>query len=115
MAAARGDYSDDPDLLPGPVDAVLVANTYHELARPGPILSALRASMRSGARLVIVDRAPLDRGEPHGTTAEHNEIGAALAADEIRVQGFELVTRDDRFIDRPADDEVWWVAVFRKP
>jgi predicted methyltransferase len=106
---------DDPDLPPGPIDAVLVANTYHELAQPEPVLRALRALMRPGARLVIVDRAPRNPGESRGTAAEHHEVPAAAAAEEIRQQGFELVSLEDHFIDRPADDDVWWLAVFRKP
>jgi predicted methyltransferase len=106
---------DDPNLPPGPVDAVLVANTYHELAQPEPVLRALEASMRSGARLVVVDRAPRSAGEAREADAAHHEITAAAAADDIGRHGFEVVAREDRFIDRPADDDVWWLIVFRKP
>jgi len=51
------------------------------------------------------------------------QIAASIAEDEIRQSGFEVVSRDDRFIDRPAaerpgdrpDDHVWWLIVARKP
>jgi len=106
---------DDPELPPGPVDAVLIANTYHELAEPEPILRALRASMRAGARLVVVDRAPGDSGQSREEAAGHHEISARAAASDIKRQGFEEIWREERFIDRSPDGEAWWLVVFRKP
>jgi len=105
----------DPELPAGQVDAVLIANTYHELTEPEPILAALFSAMRQGARLVVVDRAPR-RGATAGEAAgEHHEIAAAAAEREITARGFEIVSRDDRFIDRPGDEDVWWMTVFRRP
>ena len=106
---------DDPELPPGPVDAVLIANTYHELAEPEPILRALRASMRPGARLVVVDRAPGDSAQFREEAAGHHEISARAAASDIKRQGFEEIWREERFIDRSPDGEAWWLVVFRKP
>jgi predicted methyltransferase len=106
---------DDPRLPSGPVDAALIANTYHELAQPEPILRALRASMRPGARLVVVDRAPGDSGQSREDAAGHHEISAGAAASDITCQGFEEVSREERFIDRSPDGEAWWLVVFRKP
>jgi len=106
---------DDPELPPGPVDAVLIANTYHELAEPEPILRALRASMRPGARLVVVDRAPGDSAQFREEAAGHHEISARAAASDIKRQGFEEISREERFIDRSPDGEAWWLVVFRKP
>ena len=40
---------------------------------------------------------------------------AAAAEREISQQGFQTVTKDDRFIDRPTDEDIWWLIVFRKP
>lgn len=105
---------DDPRLPPGLLDAVLIANTYHELSTPDPILQAIFMSMRSGARLVVVDRGR--RGdEPRAAAGEHHEIMAADAEREIKRYGFQTVTREDRFIDRPQDEDLWWLTVFRKP
>jgi len=106
---------DNPDLPPGAVDAVLIANTYHELAQPEPILRVLRASMRPGARLVVVDRAPGDSGQSREQAAGHHEMPASAAASDIKRQGFEEVSREERFIDRSPDGEAWWLVVFRKP
>ena len=107
--------ADSPDLPPGAVDAVLIANTYHELAQPEPILRALRASMRPGAHLVVVDRAPGDSDDSHQEAAGHHEISSPTAAGEIQREGFEVVSREEQLIDRDPGGESWWMVVFRKP
>ena len=86
--------------LPGPIDAVLIANTYHELTAPDPILKVLFASMRSGARLVVVDRGPRAGAESRAEAAAHHELTATAATDEITRHGFQMVSSDERFIDR---------------
>lgn len=106
---------DDPTLPQGMNDAVLIANTYHEMTVPEPILKALFGSMRSGARLVVVDRGPRIGDGSHGAAAGHHEMTPAVAERDINRQGFETVARDDRFIDRSADEDLWWLIVFRKP
>jgi len=106
---------DNPKLPPGPLDAVLIANTYHELMAPDPILRILFASMRQGARLVVVDRGPRDDGESRSDAAAHHELTAATAEAEITSHGFQVTTSDHRFIDRAGDDDIWWLIVFRKP
>lgn len=106
---------DDPTLPPDPIDAVLIANTYHELTAPDLILKALYGLMRSGGRLVVVDRGPRAGDETRAAAAGHHEMTATVAEHDITRHGFQVVTRDDRFIDRPADVDVWWLVVFRKP
>lgn len=103
--------TDDPRLPPVTVDAVLVANTFHELTAPDAVLDALARSMRSGARLVVVDREPRSTGEE--AYASH-EIAAADAARVISARGFAILRREDRFVDRASDDETWWLMTFRR-
>ena len=108
--------TDDPRLPPVPIDAALIANTYHELQAPRAILTVVHRAMRSGGRLVVVDRGP--RSEPHGLiddTAARHERRPGVAADEIQEAGFVIVSRDDRFINRAGDDDLWWLIVARKP
>jgi len=106
----------DPRLPPIRVDAVLIANTYHELSQPKPILNALFHAMTSGGRLVIVDRRPRADGAVSRQTAiGHHELSPDVVVREIRQEGFEAVSREDQFIDRPEDDDVWWLLVARKP
>ncbi len=106
---------DDPELPAAPVDAVLIANTYHELTAPEQILKALNASMRPGGRLVVVDRAPRSSGDIRATAEGHHEITRAVAERQINQQGFQTVFRENAFIDRSGDEDLWWLIVFRKP
>lgn len=106
---------DDPHLPAGAADAVLIANTYHELSTPGPILDAVLKAMKPGARLVIVDRTARHETAPSATRdASHHGVPLDLVDDEIRRHGFETISRDNRFIDRPEDDDVWWIIVARR-
>ena len=87
----------------------LIANTYHELTAPEPVLRGALASRCAPARgwsSSIAARATPARSRE---AAAHHEMTAAAAEREIRRHGFLTVTRDDRFIDRPADEDVWWL------
>jgi SAM-dependent methyltransferase len=77
---------DDPRLPVDSVDAVLLLKTYHEIARPVPLLRRVRQSMRAGALLGIIDRN--GKGDDHGLDADAviREAGRA---------GFELVAQYD--------------------
>jgi hypothetical protein len=53
--------------------------------------------------------------ESRETRPEHHELRPDLVETEVRSAGFEIISRQDHFIDHPADDEVWWLIVTRKP
>jgi ubiquinone/menaquinone biosynthesis C-methylase UbiE len=96
---------DDPRLPSGPADAVLILNTYHELAAPEKILAYLGRALRSGGRLVIVDRM--------GSSGEHEAFPSTVEA-ELRKAGFGIISRNDEFI-HPAGDESWWMLIADRP
>jgi ubiquinone/menaquinone biosynthesis C-methylase UbiE len=94
-------------------DAVLIANTFHELSDPDPILASLAAHMRTRARLVVVDRE--ERNSVSHETRNAHSIQPDVAEQRIEDHGFRLVHRDDIFINRVVDDDTWWMLVFEKP
>jgi len=108
---------DDPH-LPGPLDAALIANTYHEFAHPDGVLNRVFRALQSGGRLVIVDRGPLHAEDD----PQQHERDPGAVENEVRAAGFEIVSRDDHFIDRTAserpgdrpDKHPWWLIVARK-
>jgi ubiquinone/menaquinone biosynthesis C-methylase UbiE len=77
---------DDPMLPPAGIDAVLLLKTYHEIAHPIPFLRRLRASLRPGARLGIIDRN--GKGDDHG-------LDAGVVIKEAAEAGFALVAQHD--------------------
>src|SRR5229473_7040639 len=56
--------SDDPLLPAQSVDAVLLLKTYHEVEKPVSLLRNLRAALKPGTRVGIIDRN--GNGENHG-------------------------------------------------
>jgi ubiquinone/menaquinone biosynthesis C-methylase UbiE len=98
---------DDPHLPAGRADAVLMSNTYHEFRNPGLMLDHTRRALRPGGKLVIVDRGP----GADATVPDH-EVPAERVEAEVRGHGFEILGRDDRFVDQ-AGDKPWWLLVAR--
>jgi len=98
---------DNPRLPPGAVDAVLIANTFHELRAPKAMLDRVARSLRPGGRLVIVDRSP----RPHESNA--HEVDRLVVEAELQQAGFEILNSQDNFVNRPGDDP-WWLTVARK-
>jgi ubiquinone/menaquinone biosynthesis C-methylase UbiE len=106
---------DDPHLPAEAVDAILISNTYHEFRNPSVMLGRAFRSLRSGGRLVVVDRGPR---VPNIEKAQHvpqgHEITIQAVQKELQQKGFEIVGQQDPFIDRPGEDS-WWIAIARKP
>lgn len=78
--------ADDPLLPTGSVDAVLLLKTYHEVAEPVTLLRNLRASLRSGAKVGIIDRN--GNGEDHG-------VGRDIVLREAGQAGYRLLEQYD--------------------
>jgi predicted methyltransferase len=106
---------DNPRLQTGSADAVLIANTYHEFTQPKPILDHVFQSLKPGGRVVVLDHALRSGGtESRQFGADHHEISAELVDAQIRQAGFEIISHQDRFIDRPSDEHVWWLIVAQR-
>ena len=73
---------DDPQLPSDSIDAVLLLKTYHEVAHPVTLLKNLRASLKPGARIGIIDRN--GNGKNHGVNKDVVVREAAQAGYELR-------------------------------
>ena len=60
--------ADDPMLPAAAIDSVLLLKTYHEVENPVILLQKLRASLRPGATVGIIDRN--GNGENHGVSRD---------------------------------------------
>jgi SAM-dependent methyltransferase len=78
--------ADDPRLPAGAVDAVLLLKTYHEVAQPIALLQNLRAALRPGAKVGVIDRN--GNGEDHG-------VGRDVVIREAKEAGYTLVQQYD--------------------
>jgi len=78
--------SDNPLLPADAVDSVLLLKTYHEVAEPVALLRNLRASLRPGAKVGIIDRN--GNGEDHG-------VGRDVVLREAAQAGYRLLEHYD--------------------
>jgi SAM-dependent methyltransferase len=77
---------DDPLLPPRSTDAVLILKTYHEIAEPVRLMRNLRAALRDGATVGIIDRN--GRGDDHG-------LDQPVVVAELGRAGYRLVESYD--------------------
>jgi SAM-dependent methyltransferase len=78
--------ADDPVLPAASVDAVLLLKTYHEVAEPVALLQKLRAALRPGAKVGVIDRN--GNGEDHG-------VGRDVVLREAAQAGYRLLNQYD--------------------
>jgi SAM-dependent methyltransferase len=78
--------SDDPKLPANSVDCVLLLKTYHEVAHPVALLSNLRAALRPGAKIGIIDR--------NGNGTDHG-VDKKIVIREAGRAGYRLVDQAD--------------------
>ncbi|HLW85983.1 MAG TPA: class I SAM-dependent methyltransferase [Candidatus Sulfotelmatobacter sp.] len=82
---------DDPKLPANAIDSVLMLKTYHEIARPVTLLENLRAALRPGARVGVIDRN--GNGENHGVAREVVIREAAQAGYRL-IESYDFVKGD---------------------
>ena len=77
---------DDPLLPEHSIDAVLLLKTYHEIAHPIALMGKVRGTLRSGAKVGIIDRN--GNGEDHG-------ISRDVVIREMGQAGYKLLAQYD--------------------
>ncbi|HUF48399.1 MAG TPA: methyltransferase domain-containing protein [Vicinamibacterales bacterium] len=104
---ARLVAEDDAGLAPATADVLFLSNTYHHISNRVPYFSRLRAALKPGGRLVIVDFPP---GPDRREVTDHPDRDRVIA--ELQTAGFALL-REHTFLAGqfflefgPADREV---------
>jgi cyclopropane fatty-acyl-phospholipid synthase-like methyltransferase len=77
--------------LPEPVDVILIVDTYHHLPNRVAYFTALKALMKPGARLAIVD---FTKEAPEGPPVQFR-LAPETITSELSKAGFKLQTRHD--------------------
>jgi ubiquinone/menaquinone biosynthesis C-methylase UbiE len=105
---------DDPKLPAGALDAVLIVNAYHEMPKYEAMLRHIRESLKPNGRLVILDNRPNRTAQrPRDKQTNNHVLSIDLAAAELTAAGFQIVTRDDAFLDNPDQESAHWLLVGR--
>jgi precorrin-6B methylase 2 len=83
---------DDPRLDPASVDLALMVDVYHELSQPQLMLRHIRASLKPGGRLVLLEYRKEDPTVP--IKPEH-KMSVAEAKLEVEAEGYTLAKVDE--------------------
>jgi ubiquinone/menaquinone biosynthesis C-methylase UbiE len=83
---------DDPKLDPASVDLEIMVDVYHELSQPQAMLRRLRAALKPGGRLVLLEYRKEDPTIP--IKFEH-KMSVAEAKMELEAEGFALAKVDE--------------------
>jgi SAM-dependent methyltransferase len=92
VTLVQGDV-DNVKLPPAAIDLVLMVDVYHECSEPQRMLSAIRAALKPGGRLVLLEYRKEDPEVP--IRFEH-KMSIAEAKLELEAEGFTLSRVDDR-------------------
>lgn len=97
--------ADDPKLPKGEVDLILMVDVYHECSKPRETLAGLRAALKPGGRLVLVEFRAED---PEVPIKPEHKMTVAQVRREIEPAGFAF---------RELHDFLPWqhILVFEKP
>jgi ubiquinone/menaquinone biosynthesis C-methylase UbiE len=83
---------DDPKLDPASVDLEIMVDVYHELSQPQAMLRRLRAALKPGGRLVLLEYRKEDPTIP--IKFEH-KMSVSEAKMELEAEGFTLAKVDE--------------------
>jgi SAM-dependent methyltransferase len=84
---------DDPKLPAESIDLMLLVDVYHEFSEPQKMLRGLRAALKPGGRLVLLEYRKEDPAVP--IRIEH-KMTVAEAKMEVEAEGFKLTKVDER-------------------
>lgn len=82
--------ADALNLAPGSVDLVFLCDVYHHLERPAATLAAIRAALRPGGALILIDLAR-EPGTSPKWILDHVRADRSQVLAELAAAGFTLV------------------------
>lgn len=102
----------DPKLPADRLDAVLIRNAYHEMPEYQGVLAGVKAALKPGGLLVIVE--PLhdnNRDKTREQQVKEHELSPEIVEAELREAGFEILTREELFtkFTRPPPGGFWMI------
>jgi ubiquinone/menaquinone biosynthesis C-methylase UbiE len=84
---------DDPKLPANTIDLILMVDVYHEFSEPQKMLRRMRDSLKTGARLVLLEYRKEDPSIP---IRPDHKMSVAEAKMEVEAEGFTLSSVDER-------------------
>jgi ubiquinone/menaquinone biosynthesis C-methylase UbiE len=115
VSLVKGDY-DNPKLPARSLDAVIILDTYHEMDDHDEILVHIKASLKTGGRLVICEPIADERKNLSRSEQERkHELAMKFALEDLEKAGFQIIIRQENFVDRTSiKGDRMWVVVAKK-
>jgi predicted methyltransferase len=88
--------TDSSGLPPDSVDVVYLCDVYHHFEFPQKTLASLRAALKTGGRLIVVDYRR-EKGKTPDWLMKHVRAGQDVVTREIEAAGFKL-KREEKFL-----------------
>jgi SAM-dependent methyltransferase len=80
----------DPKLAPASLDAVLIANAYHEFTERAAMLERIRIALKPGGRLVVIEAiSTAKRNAAREEQVKTHELAPELLLEELKAAGFD--------------------------
>jgi predicted methyltransferase len=87
---------DDPALPASLFDAVLIADVYHEVDSPATLLPRIKASLKPGGRLMVIEYLkPELRSEARDRQRSRHYIAPDFVEQDLKAAGFAVIDRRD--------------------
>lgn len=108
ITVVAGD-AEKTNLADSACDALFMRDVYHHFTSPGRMNASIRAALKPGARLAIVDFMPPGEEAAAGSRAMNGSHGVypETVAGEMKAAGFEVVSSDR--------GTRWFMVVLSKP
>ncbi len=97
-----------------PLDSVVMVHTYHEIKQHQEVLAKVRAALKPGGRLVLLDLSP--HGDPQSdrsTQFDAHKLALGLAKKDLTDAGFRILRGADPWVTGPDGDPTWLLAAER--
>ncbi len=104
----------DPRLPAGSLDGISLFFVYHELVKYPEMLARFHDALKPDGRLAILD--PMARktaNRPRAIQSKNHVLMPDLVESELKNAGFEVLIRDDHFVDDPDSEGLDWLIVAR--
>ena len=111
----KGDY-DNPNLPLNTLDVAFILDTYHEMDDYEVVLQHIKASLKSGGRLVIIEPIAKERKSwSRDRQTGRHEIAIRYVEQELKEAGFEIAEKDEMFLDRRDEkgDHLWLLVAVK--
>ncbi len=104
----------NPHLPPGKLDGISLTFVYHELEKYPEMLARFHEALKPDGRLVILDPLPRKTAtRPRASQVKNHVLTPDLAQDDLKKAGFEVLSREDHFVDDPDMEGTMWLIVAR--